>query len=304
MPRIASLEALRLAAAGFEVTDLKLMIEPSAGAAARRSLDQSGLLLLGEVYGVGENPLIIRALMQAFGLSSLALEWPADLTGVISAFAAGGMLSDHPLLWLGDGRITAGHLAVLRERTRAGQLDLALFDGVSEADWNWSQRDEAMAGRILAGATAASGTLAVAGNAHTPTSPTPSGIPLGACLSRQRPGVLDIRIRYGGGGYYNMRPSQIHPSISIWPSQLRLYQERESLILELPTATEAIVPHRPHPWPQFSLHGPDRGMLLRVRSRSGMVPDRRLRMSHAASQSAILTVWLTTPRGTGPSTTR
>jgi hypothetical protein len=256
MPSIASLEALERAAARFEITELELMIEPSAGAAVRRSLDQSGLLLLGEVHGVRENPLIIRALMQAFGLGGLALEWPGDLMGVISAFVAGGMLSDHPLLWLGDGRITVGHLAVLRERARAGQLDLALFDGITGADWDRSQRDEAMAGQILAGATAASGTLAVAGNARTPTSPASWGIPLGACLSRQRPGVLDIRINYGRGGYYSMRPSQIYPSISIWPSQTRLYQEHGSLILELPAATEALVPHRPRPWPQYPRNAP------------------------------------------------
>lgn len=251
MPCIASLEVFERAAARFEITELELLIEPSAGEAVRRSLDESGLLLLGEVPGVRENPLIIRALMQAFGLSSLALEWPADLMGVISAFVAGGMLSDHPLLWLGDGRITAGHLAILRERARAGQLDLALFDGISGADSGGSQQDEAMAAQILASATAASGTLAVAGNAHTPANSASRGSPLGACLSRQRPGVLDIRINYGRGGYYSMRPSQIYPSISIWPSQTRLYQEHGSLILELPAATEAIVPHRPGPWPQF-----------------------------------------------------
>ena len=256
MPCIASLEAFERAAARFEITELELMIEPSARAAVRRSLDQSGLLLLGEVHGVRENPLIIRALMQAFGLGGLALEWPGDLKGVISGFVGGGMLSDHPLLWLGDGRITAGHLAVLRERARAGQLDLALFDGITDADWSWSQRDEAMADQILAGATAASGTLAVTGNAHTPTSPASRGIPLGACLSRRRPGVLDIRISYGRGGYYNMRPSHIHPSVSIWPSQTRLYEEYGSLILELPAATEAIVPHRPSPWPQFPPRAP------------------------------------------------
>jgi hypothetical protein len=253
VPCITSLEAFERAAARFEITELDLMIEPSAGAAIRRSLDQSGLLLLGEVHGVRENPLIIRALMQAFGLSSLALEWPADLMGVISAFMAGGMLADHPLLWLGDGRITAGHLAVLRERARAGPLDLALFDGTTGAGSGGSRRDEAMADQILAGATAASGTLAVAG---TPTSPASGEIPLGARLSRQRPGVLDIRITYGRGGYYNMRPSQIYPSISIWPSQTRLYREHGSLVLELPAATEAIVPHRPRPWPQFPRKGP------------------------------------------------
>jgi hypothetical protein len=252
MPRIASLEALQRAAAGFEIADLELMIEPSAGEAARRSLDQSGLLLLGEVHGVMENPLIIHALMQAFGLSGLALEWPADLAGVVSAFAGGSLLDDHPLLWLGDGRITTGHLAVLRERARAKELDLSLFDGTADAAASWSQRDEAMASRILAGATATSGTLVVAGNAHTSTSPTSLGLPLGACLSRQRPAVLDIRITYGRGGFYNNRPCQIHPSVSIWPNQVRLYQERGCLILELPTATEATVPHRPQPWPQFA----------------------------------------------------
>ncbi|MGD0554058.1 MAG: hypothetical protein ABSA93_03660 [Streptosporangiaceae bacterium] len=252
MPRIASLEALQRAAAGFDIGDLELMIEPSAGEAARRSLDQSGLLLLGEVHGVRENPLIIHALMQAFGLSGLALEWPEDLAGVISVFAAGGMLDDHPSLWLGDGRITAGHLAVLRERAKAKELDLSLFDGTTDAGGSWSQRDEAMAGRILASATAASGTLAVAGNAHTVTSPTSLGVPLGACLSRRRPGILDIRITYGRGGFYNGRPCQIHPSVSIWPNQVRLYEEHGSLILELPTATEATVPHRPQPWPQFA----------------------------------------------------
>jgi hypothetical protein len=146
MPGIASLEAFERAAARFEITELELVIEPPAGAAVRRSLDQSGLLLLGEVHGARENPLIIRALMQAFGLSGLALEWPGDLMGVISAFAAGGKLGDHPQLWLGDGRITAGHLAVLRERARAGQPGLTLFGPVAGADRSGPQREEAMAG--------------------------------------------------------------------------------------------------------------------------------------------------------------
>jgi hypothetical protein len=81
----------------------------------------------GEIHGVGENPLLIRALMQAFGLTSLALEWPEDLAPVIRAFLAGQTLADHWFVWGGDGRITAGHLAVLAERAAAGPLDLILF---------------------------------------------------------------------------------------------------------------------------------------------------------------------------------
>jgi hypothetical protein len=112
------------------VEDVDLVTGPAALAAARRSLNDSGLLLLGEVHGVRENPL----------------------------------------------------------------------------DWSWSRRDEAMAGRILAGSPAGTRTLAVAGNAHTPTRRTDLGIPLGACLARQRPGVREIQIHYGSGHYYNMQP--------------------------------------------------------------------------------------------------
>ena len=52
---------------------------------------------------------------------------------MISAFLAGDALADDPQLWSGDGRITAGHLAVLRERAAAGPLELTLLDGVMSA---------------------------------------------------------------------------------------------------------------------------------------------------------------------------
>jgi hypothetical protein len=181
MPSVASLEALERAVAQFEVTELELAIEPPALDAARRSLDESGLLLLGEVHGVRENPLLVRALMRAFGLNALALEWPDELAPVIHDF----MLM-----------------------------------------------------------------LVVAGNAHTPTTPTHLGIPLGACLARQRPGVLDIRIRYGSGHFYNSEPRRFAPATGIEARPVRLYLEKERLVLDLPEATEAIVPHRPLPaWP-------------------------------------------------------
>ena len=44
--------------------------------------------------------------MKTFGLTSLALEWPEDLTPMIRAFLASGTLADHRWLWGGDGRIT------------------------------------------------------------------------------------------------------------------------------------------------------------------------------------------------------
>jgi hypothetical protein len=183
---VTSVEALVQAAADFAVTAVDLVTEPAAAAAAQRSLDDSGLLLLGEMHGARENPLLARALMQAFGITRLALEWGEDLAPVIEAFLATGTLADHWLLWSGDGRITAGHLAVLAERATSGPLEVILFDGAIDADASWSDRDEAMARRLLAAVPAGTRTLAVAGNAHTPTGPIELGVPMGAWLDRRR----------------------------------------------------------------------------------------------------------------------
>jgi hypothetical protein len=246
VPGVASLDALHRAVAEFVVSDLDSAIEPPALTAARRSLDSSGLLLLGEVHGVRENPLLIRALMQVFGLTSLALEWPEDLAPMIRAFLASGRLADHWCLWGGDGRITAGHLAVLAERAAAGPLELILFDGTIGADWSWSQRDAAMARRILAASSQGARTLAVAGNAHTPTGPIELGIPMGASVAEQRPGIREIRISYGGGRFYNGEPRQFARRADP-QGTIRLYQNHGELLLDLPVAAEAIVPHRPPP---------------------------------------------------------
>jgi hypothetical protein len=260
MPALASLAAFAQAVSDFPVSDLGLVLEPAARAAAERSVAQSGLLLLGEVHGVRENPLVIRALLRALGLAGLALEWDEELAPVVRAFLAGGALADHRLLWFGDGRITAGHLAVLRERAGAGSLHLTLMDGMARGgmggEETWSQRDEAMAGRVLA-ATAGLPTLVVAGNAHTPTHRTELGRPLGAVLAASRPGVREIRIDYCSGRFYNAAPRRFRPRTGSRRLPPRLLLRNENLTLVLPAATEAVVPQRswPPPGPSGSIQG-------------------------------------------------
>jgi hypothetical protein len=122
-----------------------------------------------------------------------------------------------------------------------------LFDGTIGAGWSWSQRDEAMAWRILAAAAAGTRTLAVAGNAHTPVSQTDLGVPLGACLAQRRPGVREIRINYGGGYYYNLQPRRFR-SAGPRQRQIRLYQQDGALVLDLPSAEEAVMPQRSRSW--------------------------------------------------------
>jgi hypothetical protein len=246
VPSVASLDAFHRAIGEFVVIDLDLVIEPRALAVARQSLDSAGLLLLGEIHGVRENPLVIRALMKAFGLTSLALEWPGDLAPVIRAFLASGTLADDLWLWGGDGRITAGHLAVLADRAAAGPLELILFDGVIAGDWSWSQRDEAMARRILAVSLPGARTLVVAGNAHTAVRPIDLGVPMGARVAGQRPGTREVRISYGGGSFYNCEPRQFARRAGR-QGTIRLHLHKGELVLDLPVATEAVVPQRTHP---------------------------------------------------------
>ena len=243
MPGVASLEEFQRAVDEFDITSSRLTIDPAALAAARQSLDQSGLLLLGEVHGVRQNPLLARALMAALDVTGLALEWPAGIAPAVSGFFADGRVPDHPQLWGGDGRITVGHFALFRERFLAARLHaLTLFDGVDD-EVGWSLRESAMAERILNGQGPATRTLVIAGNAHTALTPTMLGVPLGARLAEWRPGVREIHIRYGNGTYYNLSPHQFKRQFSIRRTA-RLRAEGSALVLDLPAPVQAQVPHR------------------------------------------------------------
>jgi hypothetical protein len=242
MPGVASLEEFQRAVDEFDVTSCRLTIDPAALAAGRQSLDQSGLLLLGEVHGVRQNAVLARALMAALDVTALALEWSAELAAAVSGFFADGRVPDHPHLWGGDGRITAEHFALLRERFLAARLRaLTLFDGVHET--GWSQGEAAMAERILNAQTPGCRTLVIAGNAHTALTPTMLGVPLGARLAEWRPGVREIHIRYGKGTYYNLSPRRFNHQFSLRRTA-RLRAEGGSLVLDLPAPAQAWVPHR------------------------------------------------------------
>lgn len=249
------MEQLRQAVARFDVEEMRLVCDDDALAAARASLRDSGLLLLGESHGVAENPRIIAALLHQLGVRSLALEWEEELRVVLDPFLSGAPLADDPeRMWFGDGRLTAGHFAVLRELHAAGPLDLILFVGVIDAEltadgevtFDWSQHDREMAERILAATVPGRPTLVVAGNAHTATEPHEYGTPMGACLLARRPGVREIRARYRGG-FYSVGPGRFDGPETPRPSSpdLALRLEDGALVLDVSAATEAIVPHLP-----------------------------------------------------------
>jgi hypothetical protein len=104
----------------------------------------------------------------------------------------------------------------------------------------WTARDRRMAETLLA-RQLSGGCLVVAGNAHTGLVATSDGVPMGAWLARSRPGLRTITIRYGHGGFYNLG-SRRFPESRRGPTRLHL--TGETLVLDLPHPTEAIVMHR------------------------------------------------------------
>jgi hypothetical protein len=236
MPGIDTIDGLLRAVAEFDTDGFELSVTEAALERAERSIEESGLLLLGEIHGVRENPLVVLGLMRALGLTSLALEWPEDLAPQLDLYLAQGGGLDHALWWLGDGRVTAGHLAVLK--AMAG-VRVTLFDG-GMFTGDWSQRDANMARRVLE--SHAEPMLVVAGNAHTRTAPTDLGLPMGACLASARPAVESVRIDYGTGSFYNFEPRFTRGYCE--GAGLRVAEDGE-LVVGLPEFGEALVPHLP-----------------------------------------------------------
>jgi hypothetical protein len=248
MPAVPDPETLLAAVRGFRSDGLELVVRPEAADAVHSSLS-AGLLLLGEVHGVLENPQIIFALMRRFGIGGLALEWPASVSNVVAAWRQGGPLPLDDQLWWGDGRVTAGHFALLRDLptvpTRLFDLDFL------PAGATWSDRDAAMAKAISQFPAVPNGWLVVAGNAHTAMKLTDLGTPMGYTLSSGRPQLQSIEIFYGSGTFYNAgrrRFSEYSAARGRFrrplagPALLQL--AGGGLRLTLPRAHEADVPHR------------------------------------------------------------
>jgi erythromycin esterase-like protein len=250
VPALTELADLHtLADAARHAAPLLIPADAEAEAAMNVSLDSTGLLLLGEVHGVRQTPRVLAALIELLDVRALALEWPAPLTSTVEAHRRTGVLDEHELLWLGDGRLTAGHLALLRDLAdRRPALEWLAFDTWTippdlPGESLWTARDHAMARHILAHTSAAGRTLVVAGNAHTPTARTRLGIPMGAWLARERRGLRSVQINYGPGAVYNMASKPLASSGR--PTSYRVRLDDDRLLLDHPGPEEADVPHRP-----------------------------------------------------------
>jgi hypothetical protein len=174
-----------LAAAEAFPAGVEVSWSDGAIALAEASLDEHGLLLLGEFHGVAENPLIVEAVAGALEIDALAFEWPVSDEQ---------RLLGEMLAWVGDGRVTAGHIALLRRTAcRVAGVDRGLT----------GDRDEAMADAI---ADLRGRVLFVGGNVHTRLTPFHGAPTAGSILAAARPALCTLDVHYRSGHYWNFGP--------------------------------------------------------------------------------------------------
>ena len=244
--RLAFIEAIK----NIEIGEIDTEFDEKSVESLVTELGEAKLLLLGETHGVKENADIIYTLFKKFGFKKLALEWDKELREQAEKFLQTGELDFEAIKDSPDGRITAGHFALLKKLKDEGLLEaLVCFDGETPTA-DWDTRDANMAKNIIAN-LANSRTLVVAGNLHTQVEPITfddekeEHHPMGEHLKKQIPNVPSGKIKYLTGQFHNYgtRDFREKPEGVELP-KARFYKSDDGVYLfDLPEAHVAVVPN-------------------------------------------------------------
>lgn len=244
--RIIFMEAID----SIEIKEIETSFEEQDVNSLRDELDATKLFLLGETHGVKENPDIIYTLFKNFGFKQLALEWDKKLQILVERFLETGELDFEVVKDSPDGRITAGHFALLKRLNNEGLLEsFVCFDEELTSD-EWDAHDANMAKNILSKQSDGT-TLVVAGNLHTKIVPITFNDlktehhPMGESIKKQIPDVPSGEIQYLSGQSHNVGTRRFEPKPENTESlKAKFYKSIEGVyIFELPEAHSAIVPN-------------------------------------------------------------
>ena len=214
-------------------------LDRGAVARARQSLAAAGLLVVGEPHGVRETPGVLLSLARALGTRAVAFEWSwEELNEPVQAFVAGGAF-EFERIWSippsaeffsGDGRVTAGHFALLERLRTEGRLEQAILidrlDPVPPPEPR--ARERALADRLLREWDGARPLLVLVGAGHALLD---AGETMASCLARRRPALEPVLLAYARGHGWFHGPYEVSP-----PPVSR------ATVLRLPLATPAVVP--------------------------------------------------------------
>jgi hypothetical protein len=212
---------------------------------AAASVADAGLLVVGELHGVRETPSVLYALARALGTRAVAFEWShEEMDEPVQLLLQNGAFDFERLwslpasaeLWCGDGRIAAGHFALLQRLRDEGRLDQVItydrLDPEPPPD-DWRVRDREMAERLLAEWDEQLPLLVLTGAFHARLGPG-DGETMAAHLSLQRTGVSAAVLEYASGQcWWRGEARAVSASALVAPITLRL-----------PVATPAVVPGR------------------------------------------------------------
>jgi hypothetical protein len=195
----------------------KFEFDPESLARARRSVGANGLLVIGELHGVRETPSVLNRLALGLGTRAVAFEWShEEMDEPVQRFLATGSF-DFDRLWslpaaaeffCGDGRITAGHFALLEKLRSGGRLDqVIVFDRLDPQppeDWEAQPRtrESEMAARLLSEWDRRQPLLVLTGAFHAQLQAAERE-PMAAHLARHLPGLQPAILDYTSGSCWS-----------------------------------------------------------------------------------------------------
>ncbi|HEX3688003.1 MAG TPA: hypothetical protein VHU60_10485 [Gaiellaceae bacterium] len=208
---------------------------------AARSIADAGLLVVGEPHGVYETPSVLYRLACELGTRAIAFEWShEEVEEPLQAFVRGDPF-DFEALWslpgtaeffCGDGRITAGHFALLERLRQEGRLEQAIaFDRLDpDPPLEWPARDRDLAERLLA-EWRGQPLLVLTGAFHARLDEDET---MAAHLARSRRGLATAMLDFDRGSCWSRGAAHdVSGSMPEAPIRLRI-----------PEATLALVPSR------------------------------------------------------------
>jgi hypothetical protein len=178
--------------------------------AARATVDEAGLIVVGEPHGMYETPAVVYSLAVSLGTRALAFEWShEEMDEPVQDFVRSGSF-DFERLWrlpssaeffCGDGRITTGHFALLQRLSAEGRLEQVIaFDRLDPVPHpeDWRIRDREMAERLLAEWQPSAPLMVVTGAFHAAMQPhlEAEGATTTALMARERSGLVSAVLQY------------------------------------------------------------------------------------------------------------
>lgn len=232
------------------IEEIETVFDDTAVAALANNLKDTKLFILGEVHGVKENVDVIYTFFKKFGFRQLALEWEPELHDTIEKFLESGEVNFDAIQDSPDGRITAGHFALIKKLKSEKLLEgFICFDGGSGGA-GWNARDSSMAKNIIENISNVP-ILVVAGSRHTKletyTFDDEPGDkhPMGENVKKEIPNVTSGNIEYQSGKFHNFGIQEfVRLEEYEELSHARFYQDENGCyVFELPEAHAAIVPN-------------------------------------------------------------